>query len=137
MTLQPSSGDALTGRGLAWLKKRDYDRALDDLNRAIDTAANIASYSARASVYEAEGKGDLALADLRKAAELKPKTVFDALSQASAKQRAQQLGKRLPCGEQQLPLGRRDGPALAASSLRPFAYRAGAAKRARRAAAGI
>jgi hypothetical protein len=40
----------------------------------------------------------LGAGDLRKAAELKPKTVFDALSQASAKQRAQQLGKRLPCG---------------------------------------
>jgi tetratricopeptide (TPR) repeat protein len=88
----------LTGRRLAWLNENNYDRALDDLNRAIEGGASIASYSARASVYEAEGEGELALADLRKAAELKPKTVFDALSQAAAKQRAQQLGKRLPCG---------------------------------------
>jgi tetratricopeptide (TPR) repeat protein len=98
LALQPGSADALTGRGLAWLKKRDYDRALEDLNRAIETGASIASYSARASVYEAQGKGDLAMADLHKAAELKPKSVFDAISQANARQRAQQLGKRLPCG---------------------------------------
>jgi hypothetical protein len=38
------------------------------------------------------------MGDLRKAADLKPKTVFDAMAQTNAKQRAQQLSKRLPCG---------------------------------------
>ena len=84
-------------------EKNDYTRALNDLNRAIEIdGAKIANYAARASVYEAQGKLDLAINDLRKAAELKPKTIFDTLPQAGAKQRAEQLAKRTPCG----PAGR-------------------------------
>jgi hypothetical protein len=62
---------------------------LIDLNRA---------NAARASVYEAQGKRDLAITDLRMAAGLTPKTVFETLAQAGAKKRIEELSKRDPCG---------------------------------------
>jgi tetratricopeptide (TPR) repeat protein len=92
-------GDAFAGRGTAWLKKSDYTRALSDLSRAIAIdSAKIEHYFVRASVYEAQGKIELALADLHKAIDLKPKTVFDTLAQATAKKHADELAKRAPCG---------------------------------------
>ena len=98
LELKPGNGDALTGRGLARLRNKDYARALDDLNHAIASdGGRIASYTGRAAVYEAQGNRELAIADLRKASELKPKSVFDLLAQVTAKQRAQQLRKQLPC----------------------------------------
>ena len=61
---------------------------MTDLNRAIAIdGGSIESYSTRASVYDAEGEDQLAIADLRTAANLKPKNIFDALAQASAKKR--------------------------------------------------
>ena len=72
---------------------------MDDLNRAIDAGGgSIFSYATRAAVYEAKGERELEIADLRKTTEMKPKTVFDMLAQATAKQRVQQLSKQLPCG---------------------------------------
>ena len=44
-----------------------------------------------------QGKGDLAIADFRKAIELQPKTFFDMAAQADAKKRVQTLGNQLPC----------------------------------------
>jgi tetratricopeptide (TPR) repeat protein len=99
LELKSGYGDAFAGRGAAWLKKNDYARALTVLSRAIEIGgARITHYATRASVYEAQGKLDLAIDDLRKAAELKPKSVFDTLAQAAARQRADELAKRAPCG---------------------------------------
>ena len=47
----------------------------------------IATYTGRASVYEAQGKGDIAMADLRKATSLAPRSIFDTMAQAGAKKR--------------------------------------------------
>jgi hypothetical protein len=49
-------------------------------------------------VYEAQGKSDLAVADLRKATTLAPKNIFDTVAQAGAKKRIDELAKRVPCG---------------------------------------
>jgi hypothetical protein len=51
-----------------------------------------------AAAQEARGEPDLALADLTKAIELKPRTIFDTMAQTNAKKRVQTLGKRIPCG---------------------------------------
>jgi Tfp pilus assembly protein PilF len=97
--LKAGYADALTGRGLAWLKKSDYNRALADPNRAIEAdGTKVLTYTARASVYEAQGKTDLASMDLRKAAALPPKSAFDTLAQAEAKRRVERLTKQIPCG---------------------------------------
>jgi tetratricopeptide (TPR) repeat protein len=97
--LKAGYADALTGRGLAWMKKSDYNRALADLNRAIEAdGTKVLTYTTRASVYEAQGKTDLASLDLRKAVALPPKSPFDALAQAEAKRRVEHLTKQVPCG---------------------------------------
>ena len=46
---------------------------------------------------EAQGKNDLAIADLRKATAFKPRTVFESLAQADAKKRIEQLNRAIPC----------------------------------------
>jgi tetratricopeptide (TPR) repeat protein len=93
-------------RGQVWIKRKDYAQALTDLNRAIALdGGSIESYSTRASVYDAEGKGELAIADLRTAANLKPKNIFDALAQAAAKRQIEQLEKRVPCASGGRPNG--------------------------------
>ena len=82
----------------AWLVKKDYARALADLDQAMSLdQADLESYYFRARVYEAQGKNDLAIADLRKATGFSPRTVFEALAQADAKKRIEQLNKAIPC----------------------------------------
>jgi hypothetical protein len=52
----------------------------------------------RAQIHEQQGNTDRAVADFRKATELAPKGVLDAIAQASAKKRIERLGKSIPCG---------------------------------------
>ena len=81
-------------------KKREYPQALADLDRSIALDdARIESYRARAEVHEAQGGTKLAIADLQRATELKPKGLFDALAQADAKKRLNRLSKRNSCGD--------------------------------------
>ena len=89
---------ANSARGAALLKKNDYAGALADLDKATSLdQANAESYYVRARVYEAQGKSELAIADLRKASEFPPKSVFESLAQANAKKRIQELTKAIPC----------------------------------------
>jgi tetratricopeptide (TPR) repeat protein len=85
---------------VAWTKKREYSRALADLDKAIslEGVSKIEAHAARAGVYEAQGKAELAIAELRKATEVTPRNVFDGLTQANIKKRIEELGKRNPCG---------------------------------------
>ena len=69
----------MAGRGFALVMK----------GRAIEAAAD--------GLHQDQGKGDLAIADFRKAIELQPKTFFDMAAQADAKKRVQTLGNQLPC----------------------------------------
>jgi hypothetical protein len=72
---------------------------LADFDRAIQSDPNkIANYARRASVYEAQGKSDLAIVDLRKTTSLAPKNIFDTVAQAGAKKRIDELAKHVPCG---------------------------------------
>jgi tetratricopeptide (TPR) repeat protein len=59
--------------------------------------ANVESYYVRASVYQAQGKSDRAIADLRKAVEFAPTNPFEILAQANARKRIDQLTKNIPC----------------------------------------
>jgi Tfp pilus assembly protein PilF len=98
LKLKPNSGDALTARGAAWLKKKDYARSLADIEKAMSLDhADLESYLIRAGVYEAQGKTDLAIADLRTATQFAPRTVFETLAQAEAKKRISRLTKATPC----------------------------------------
>jgi len=77
---------------------RDYDKAREDLDRAISQKETVESYFARAKVYEAQNNPKKATDDFRRATELKPAGVFDILAQAESKRKIQELSKRLPCG---------------------------------------
>jgi tetratricopeptide (TPR) repeat protein len=72
---------------------------MSDLDRAIALdGSSVESYFGRAGVFEAQGKAERAIVDLRKAIDLKPKNVFEALAQTDAKKRIEQFEKRVPCG---------------------------------------
>jgi tetratricopeptide (TPR) repeat protein len=96
--VRPGDAPALTIRGLVFSSQHDYDKALDDLNRALEKQETVDGYTARAAVFEAKNQFDKAAADLRRATQLTPRNVFDAATQASAKQKLPQLEKRIPCG---------------------------------------
>ena len=94
----PEDAVALTLRGNVWAAMRDYPKALKDLNEAVERKETIESLYARARVHEAQNDSQKAAADYRRATELVPRSVFETAAQANAKQKAQQLSKRIPCG---------------------------------------
>ena len=98
LAVRPADVQALTMRGSAWSAMKEYPKALEDLNQAIEKQETVEEYVARAGVYEAQNKIGKASADFKRATELTPKNVFDVLAQTNAKQKVQQLSKRLPCG---------------------------------------
>jgi tetratricopeptide (TPR) repeat protein len=95
---RPNDADALRLRGIAWLANRDYDKALDDLTKAIAQRETVESYFVRAKIYEAQNSVDKATNDFRRATQLAPGSAFDLVAQAESKQKLQQLSKRVPCG---------------------------------------
>jgi tetratricopeptide (TPR) repeat protein len=95
----PNDADALKLRGIAWSAMHEYDKALDDLTRAIAHRETVEGYFARAKIYEAQSKFDKATDDFRHATQLTATSVFDVLAQAASKQKIQQLSKRVPCGD--------------------------------------
>jgi tetratricopeptide (TPR) repeat protein len=105
---QPNNSDGLLLRGMVWSSKHDYAKALDDLSGAIAQRESVEGYFARAKIYEAQNNSTKAAQDYRRATELKPSSVFDALAQAQSQQKIKQLAKQLPCGS--------DGRAAGANS---------------------
>src|SRR5262249_49662396 len=95
---QPGNADGLLLRGIVWSAKQDYARALEDLSGAIAQHESVEGYFARAKAYEAQNNSTKATEDYRRATELKPTSVFDALAQAQSQQKVKQLSKQLPCG---------------------------------------
>ena len=60
-------------RGIAYREKREYDRAIEDLNKAIELGSNNAiDYNTRGTVYGEKGEYDRAIEDFDTAIELKP-----------------------------------------------------------------
>jgi tetratricopeptide (TPR) repeat protein len=98
LTIKPKYAEALAARGLVWSKKHEFASALADLDRSIAEEERVESYYTRAQIYESQGNSERAVADFRKAIELPPKGLFDALAQVNAKKRIEQLGKSVPCG---------------------------------------
>ena len=94
----PNQPDALQLRSLVWSAMHSYDNALDDINKVITQRETVEAYLTRAKAYEAQSKFDKAADDYRRATQLPPKTIFDALAQAVAQQKTQQLSKKVPCG---------------------------------------
>jgi tetratricopeptide (TPR) repeat protein len=95
---QPGNADGLLLRGIVWSAKQDYARALEDLSGAVAQHESVEGYFARAKAYEAQNNSTKATEDYRRATELKPMSVFDALAQAQSQQKVKQLSKQLPCG---------------------------------------
>ena len=83
---------------MVWSAMREYSKALQDLDQAITRQETVENYLARAKVNEARNDIEKASADFRRATEFAPKNVFETLAQAQAKQKIQQLSKRVPCG---------------------------------------
>ena len=65
---------------------------------AIEKQETVENLAARAAVFEAQNDVDKASADLRRATQLAPRNVFEAAAQSAARQKLQQLAKRIPCG---------------------------------------
>jgi tetratricopeptide (TPR) repeat protein len=95
---RPNDPDALSLRGIAFTSLKQYDKALDDLGKAIEQKPTIERYFARATAYEAKGDPDKATGDYRSATQMTPANVFDIAAQAQSKLKIQQLSKRTPCG---------------------------------------
>jgi tetratricopeptide (TPR) repeat protein len=96
--LRPDDPELLTVRGLIWSAMQDYPKAIEDLNRAVAKHETVEDYIARGRAYEATNDTARAASDFRHALELAPRSVFDAVAQAAAKQKVEQLAKRVPCG---------------------------------------
>jgi tetratricopeptide (TPR) repeat protein len=77
---------------------QDYARAIDDLNRAVAKHETVEGYIARGKAYEATNDTARAASDFRHALQLAPNNIFDSVAQAAAKQKVEQLEKRVPCG---------------------------------------
>jgi len=88
ISLKPDYADVLEGRGNAWLKSGDTNRAIDDYTRAINLRANGSSasraelYNSRGYVYAERGETEKAVADFSQALILKP-NYADALANRS------------------------------------------------------
>ena len=95
---RPGLIEALALRGIAWSAMREYNKALDDLDRAIAQKETVESYFARAKAYEALNNPAKAADDFRRATQLAPASVFEALAQAESKRKIQELSKKVPCG---------------------------------------
>jgi tetratricopeptide (TPR) repeat protein len=72
INLQPSA-IAYVWRGSAWLAKKDFDKAITDLNKAVALGPRYAfAYSSRGYAWYAKKEYDKAFADYNKAIELDP-----------------------------------------------------------------
>jgi tetratricopeptide (TPR) repeat protein len=98
LKLRPLYPDALTARGSVWLKKKDYGRAVTDLDQSLSAHPTIAAFVIRGMAYEMQGKCSLAIADYRKAREMKPDEFIAVQAQTLAKGRLEQLARRNSCG---------------------------------------
>jgi tetratricopeptide (TPR) repeat protein len=76
LRLQPDEAHALAARALTLLKKHDQTTALADVDRGVAQEPSVEGYSVRAEIYEARGENDRAIADLRKATEVRPKSIL-------------------------------------------------------------
>jgi tetratricopeptide (TPR) repeat protein len=95
---RPNDPDALLLRSLVFFDKHETDKALDDLNKAIAQRETVENHFVRAKVYEAQSNFDKAAEDYRRATQLPAASVFDIKSQNEARQKVQQLSKKVPCG---------------------------------------
>ena len=98
LNFRPGNAEALTLRGIAFSGTQNYDKALADLNQGLGKLETIEGYFTRAKIYELKNDVPHATADFRRAAELKPKSLFDLVAQVEARKQVEQLSKRLPCG---------------------------------------
>ena len=77
LATRPNDADALRLRGIAYSTTHEYDKALDDLSKAIVLRETVEGYFARAAIYEAQSNFDKATNDYRSATQLTPLNVFD------------------------------------------------------------
>ncbi len=97
---RPNDADALRLRGIVYSTTKDYERALDDLGRAIELRETVEGYVARATIYEAQGKIDKAASDYRRATELRPRTCSRCWRRRSRSRRSSSSRKRVPCAKE-------------------------------------
>jgi tetratricopeptide (TPR) repeat protein len=65
---------ALSNRGAAYIRKRQYDRSIQDLDQAIGRDPNYApAFQSRGTAYSLKGQNDRALQDFNQAIRLDPK----------------------------------------------------------------
>jgi tetratricopeptide (TPR) repeat protein len=95
---RPRNAEALAARGAIWMKKKDYARALADLDQSIESQPTISGYLVRGLVHETQGKCSLAMADYRQARELKAGGTLEVQAQAAAKSRLDQYARHKSCG---------------------------------------
>ena len=76
-----------------FISKTEFDRALPDLDRAIELGPPILlAHFSRAKAYEALGNKAKAMDDYKKVMEMKTATPIDVLTKVEAKKRIEALG---------------------------------------------
>ena len=79
--LEPNEADAFRMMGMAYLKKNDYKKAIENLNQALKIDPKLTSaYAYQAEAYRLAGRYDEAISDSSRALQLwgDPRTIADA-----------------------------------------------------------
>ena len=70
---RPAPGEAYANRGIVWARRKEYDKAIADLNEAIRLDPDdVRPYADRGAAWGSKGQLDKALADLTEAIRLDP-----------------------------------------------------------------
>ncbi len=67
MQVQPKYGRAYSSRAAFWLSQSEFDKAIEDCNRALKADPHFEAYSIRGDAYFQKHEFDLAIGDYRKA----------------------------------------------------------------------
>ena len=72
--IPPPDALGYTGRGIAYVKKGEYDQAISDLTKALEIYPRYAeAYINRGVIYERKSQYDQAISDFTKALEINPR----------------------------------------------------------------
>ena len=84
----PRDAGAYYNRGVAYRRKGEHDRAVDDYNRAIELNPNLAeAYTSRGIAHGEKGEVDRAVADFNRAIELNPNDAYAYTNRGNAYRR--------------------------------------------------
>ncbi len=91
-----NSAESFAERGAAWLTKGQYDKAIADLDRAIELGPeNVFALARRGEAWRMKGEHEKAFADLDRAIELNPNDLFALAARSEAWRMKAEYGKAI------------------------------------------